>query len=159
MKKKDVQKAPYTEVWGDTVVLSHLCLAAVICMVLTMIGFLAGRSFFQSIESIETSLANGYSLLTGIAGCFIGATISAKAFKPKRLIVEKFESATIQDILDAAGMTMEEEIEGLRHASPDIIAEMESLELYSLLALVPEDSANYKPEYREKANAKAKEEV
>lgn len=153
-KKENQQKAPYTEVWGDTVVLSQLCLAAVICIVLTMAGFLGGRAIFQQIDSLEEALANGYALLTGILGCFIGATISAKCFKPKRIIVEKMEQSTIPEILEFAGMTMEDEIEGLRHASPEIIAELESLQLYSLLALVPEDSPNFKPEYREKASTK-----
>ena len=32
---------------------------------------------------------------------------------------------------------------------------MESFELYSLLARIPEDSPNYKPEYRLKAKEKA----
>ena len=32
-----------------------------------------------------------------------------------------------------------------------VIAEMEDLELYALLALIPEGSPNYKPEYKEKA--------
>ena len=48
-------------------------------------------------------------------------------------------------------MTIEEEREALRTVSPEIIKEMEDLELYSLLSLIPEDSANFKPEYREKA--------
>lgn len=153
MKKKEKQqKAPYTEVWGDTVVLSQLCLSAVICIILTMAGFLGGRAIFQQIDSIEAALASGYALLTGILGCFVGATISAKLFKPKRVVVEKMEQSSIQDILEFAGMTIEDEIEGLRHVSPEIIAEMEDLQLYSLLALIPEDSANFKPEYREKAN-------
>ncbi|MBQ9512138.1 MAG: hypothetical protein IJR58_02995 [Lachnospiraceae bacterium] len=151
---KEKQKAPYTEVWGDTVVLSHLCMAAVICIVLTMIGFLTGRHIFLGIETLEASLARGYSLLTGILGCFIGATISARMFKPKRVVVDRFEESTIQEILDMAGMTMEEEIEGLQSLSADTIQEMEDLELWSLLALIPEGARNYKPEYREKASAK-----
>jgi hypothetical protein len=57
----------------------------------------------------------------------------------------------IEEILKAAGMTVEEEREALRTVSPEIIREMENFELYSLLALIPEDSPNYKPEYREKA--------
>lgn len=52
-------------------------------------------------------------------------------------------------------MTLEEEIDALRTVSPDVIREMESFELYSLLALIPEDSPNYKPEYRLKAKEKA----
>jgi hypothetical protein len=50
-------------------------------------------------------------------------------------------------------MTMEEEVEALRNLDPKLIAEMEELELYSLLALIPEDSPNYKSEYKQKAEA------
>lgn len=66
-----------------------------------------------------------------------------------------FHKENIEDILKAAGMTVEEEVEALRTVSPEVIKEMEDLELYSLLALVPEDSPNYKPEYREKAKEDA----
>jgi len=51
-------------------------------------------------------------------------------------------------------MTLEEEIEALRTVSPEVIREMENFELYSLLALIPEDSPNYKPEYRRRAKEK-----
>jgi len=72
-------------------------------------------------------------------------------FKPKRIVEEKFENEDIEEILKAAGMTVEDEINALRNVDPAIIAEMEEFELYSLLELVPEDSPNYKPEYKEKA--------
>ena len=87
-------------------------------------------------------------------GTFLGATICAKLFKPKRSIMIDFQEENIEDILKAAGMTVEEEREALRTVSPDVIKEMEDLELYSLLALVPEDSPNYKPEYQKRASAK-----
>ena len=48
----------------------------------------------------------------------------------------------------------DEEIEALRTVSPEVIREMENFELYSLLALIPEDSPNYKPEYRRRAKEK-----
>ena len=51
-------------------------------------------------------------------------------------------------------VTLEEEIEALRTVSPEVIREMENFELYSLLALIPEDSPNYKPEYRRRAKEK-----
>jgi hypothetical protein len=46
---------------------------------------------------------------------------------------------------------VEEEAEALSHLDPKVIAEMEDLELYSLLALIPEGSPNYKPEYKQYA--------
>lgn len=60
------------------------------------------------------------------------------------------EQEEIADVLKAAGMTVEEEAKALAEAPADVIAEMEELELYGLLALIPEDSKNYKPIYKEK---------
>ena len=152
--KKQEHVGQYMEVWGDTVVPKELAASAVICVILTMVFFLAGRSVLLSIDSLDPALAKGYSLLVGIIGTFLGATICAKKFKPKRNIMIEFQEENIEDILKAAGMTVEEEQEALRHVSPQIIREMEDLELYSLLALIPEDSPNYKPEYRQRVNAK-----
>lgn len=142
---------PLTEVWGDTVNLKELLLASVLGIVLTLAAFLIGRSFFLQVDGLDPGLAKGYSLLVGIAGCLVSAVISANLFKPKRVVEEKFENENIEDIIRAAGMTVEEEIEALATVDPEIIAEMEDLELYALLALIPESSPNYKPIYREKA--------
>ena len=150
MKQKE-QVGKYMEVWGDTIVPKELAISAIICVITTMIFFLAGRTVLVGIESLDPALAKGYALLVGILGTFLGATICAKKFKPKRKIMIEFQEENIEDILKAAGMTVEEEREALRTVSPEIIKEMEDLELYSLLALIPEDSANYKPEYKEKA--------
>jgi hypothetical protein len=149
MAKKEAKK-PFTEVWGDTVKLSHLCLSSLLGIVLTLGMYLIGRRIFLNIEGLEQGLAKGYSLLVGIVGCLVAAVIAAAKFKPKRIIEEKFESGSIEEILAAAGMTVEDEREGLRNLEPNLIKEMEELELYSLLALVPEDSPNYKAEYRQK---------
>lgn len=143
-------KKPLTEVWGDTVNLQELLIASILGIVLTMAMYLIGRKIFMGIEGLDIGLAKGYSLLVGIVGCFIAAVISAKLFKPKRIVEEKFESENIEEIIKAAGMTLEEEVEALSKVDPQIIKEMEELELYSLLALIPEGSPNYKPIYKEK---------
>lgn len=152
--KKEEPVGKYMEVWGDTVVPKELAIASLICVVLTMAFFLTGRTILTGIDSLDPALAKGYSLLVGIVGTFLGAAISAKKFKPKRKIMIEFQEENIEDILKAAGMTVEEEREALRYVSPQVIKEMEELELYSLLALVPEDCSNYKPEYRAKVNMK-----
>lgn len=149
--KKDEQVGKYMEVWGDTVVPKELAISAVICVITTMAFFLVGRTALLGMGTLDPGLAKGYALLVGIAGTFLGAVICAKMFKPKRNIMIEFQEENIEEILKAAGMTVEEEVEALRTVSPEVIKEMEDLELYSLLALVPEDSPNYKPEYREKA--------
>lgn len=148
MENKKVQ---LTEVWGDTVDLKELMIASLLGIALTMGMYLVGRNIFLKIEGLDVGLAKGYSLLVGIVGCIASGVISAKLFKPKRIVEEKFENENIEDILKAAGMTIEDEINALRNVDPAIIAEMEEFELYSLLELVPEDSPNYKPEYKEKA--------
>lgn len=150
MKQKE-QVGKYMEVWGDTIVPKELAISAIICVITTMVFFLAGRTVLLGIESLTPALAKGYALLVGILGTFIGAVICAKKFKPKRKIMIDFQQENIEDILKAAGMTIEEEREALRTVSPEIIKEMEDLELYSLLSLIPEDCANFKPEYRERA--------
>ncbi len=154
MKKNKEPVGKYMEVWGDTVVPKELAISAIICVITTMVFFIAGRSILTGIESLQESLATGYALLVGIVGTFLGAAICAKMFKPKRKIMIEFQEENIEDILKAAGMTVEEEREALRTVSPEVIKEMEELELYSLLALIPEDCANYKPEYRQKLQAK-----
>ncbi len=150
------KKQVLTEVWGDTVALRELLISAILGVVLTMTFFLVGRSVLLGMGTIETSLAKGYSLLAGIAGCLLSAVISARLFKPKRVIEERFDAEDIETVLAAAGMTVAEEAEALSHLDSKIIAEMEDLELYSLLALIPEGSPNYKPEYKRYAESGVK---
>ena len=106
-KSKD-HVGKYMFVWGDTVVLKELAISAVICVILTMVFYLAGRTGLLQIQSLDPALAKGYSLLVGIVGTFLGAAICAKTFKPKRKIMVEFQSENIEDILKAAGMTMED---------------------------------------------------
>lgn len=144
------KKLQYTEVWGDTVVIRELFTAVLIGIVLTMSFYLLGEKIFVGNPNIEESLAKGYSLLIGITGCILSGAISAKLFRPKRNIEEKLEQNEVEEILKLAGMTLEEETEALSIVDPAIIKEMEDLELWSFLALIPEGTPNYKPEYRER---------
>lgn len=141
----------YTEVWGDRVNLKELSLSCLLGVVLTMVFFILGRKFFHSLGTLEPSLADGYALIIGVLGCLLSGFISAKKFRPKRIVEEKFEFKNIEEILEAAGISLEDEIEALSHADTDLITELEDLELWALLALIPEDSKNYKAEYKIKA--------
>ncbi len=147
----DKNKPIYTEVWGDRVILKELGIACLLGVGLTMTFFLIGQKIFLGMEGLEESLANGYALIVGVMGCIISGVVSAKLFKPKRNIEERFEFEDIEDILHAAGITVEEERAALAVADEDIIKELEDLQLYALLALIPEDSPNYKAEYKELA--------
>ncbi|MGF6907758.1 hypothetical protein [Fusobacterium sp. PH5-44] len=139
-----------TEVWGDTVNLKELTIATIIGIVLTMSLYFLGRKIFNNMDNIDKSLANGYSLLVGILGCFASGIISAKLFKPKRIVENMADPATLEDILKEGGMTLEDEIEALSKVNKEVIEEMEDVGLYSLLSLIPKDSPNYKPKYKEK---------
>ncbi len=146
--KKDKEKV-LTEVWGDTVNLKELMISVFLGVVFTMVFYIAGRAVFQSMDSIDGELAKGYALFVGIVGCFIAAFISAKCFKPKRFIGELEDIGEIEEVLEYAHMTVEQEAEALSRLDKSVIKEMEDLQLYGLLALIPENSPNYKPEYRQ----------
>ncbi|MBS7525090.1 hypothetical protein KHM83_00215 [Fusibacter paucivorans] len=123
------------EVWGDTVVLKELFIASVLGIVLTMAGYILGRSYFGSIEGLDVGLQKGYSLMVGILGCVVSAVISAKLFKPKRIVDEQFENDSIEEIVKFAGMSMAEEIEAIKDVDPEIVAELEALQLKAMLDL------------------------
>lgn len=129
------KKVVYAELWGDRVTLKELLIAAVIGIVLTMGCYLAASSYFLNNPDIEPGLAKGYSLMVGIGGCILSAAISSRLFQPKRIIVDKAEAADVAGALEAAGSTMEAEIEGIRNASPESVREMERLGLTGLLDL------------------------
>lgn len=150
VEEKKTEK-PLTEVWGDTVNLKELLFAVLLGIVFTMGFYLVARHFLLQIDSLEASLARGYALFVGIAGCLISSVISAKVFKPKRIISEMNKSSDIEEVLTHAGMSMEDEIDALIKLDPEIIKEMEKFSLYPLLALIPEGAPNYKPEYKELA--------
>lgn len=150
VEEKKKQK-PLTEVWGDTVNLKELLCAVLLGIVFTMGFYLIARHFFLQIDSLEASLARGYALFVGIAGCLISSVISAKMFEPKRIISEMNRQHDIEDVLAHGGMSVEDEIDALIKLDPEIIAEMEKFSLYPLLALIPEGAPNYKPEYKELA--------
>lgn len=95
--KKEEHVGKYMEVWGDTVDPKELGISALLCIVTTMAFFLIGRSVLSGISTLDPGLAKGYSLLVGILGCFIGAAVCAKMFKPKRKIMIQFEREYIQN--------------------------------------------------------------
>ena len=148
MVEENKKEKPLTEVWGDTVNLKELLFAVLMGIVFTMGFYLIGRHFFLQMGTLEDSLAKGYALFVGIAGCLISSVISAKLFRPKRVISEMQQNHDIEDVLAHAGMTVEDEIDALIKLDPEIIKEMEKFSLYSLLALIPEGQPNYKPEYK-----------
>lgn len=148
----------YTRVWGDTVYLPELVASIVIGIIITMGSYLLIRFVLQGYTSVEPTMINGYSLIGGIAACFLSGFISSLKFRPKREVVEGTEELDLKDILKEADSSLEIEIDALNREDPEVIKEMESLELYSLLSLISEDSKNYKPEYKELLERKIRDE-
>ena len=89
-----------TEVWGDTVNIKELAISIILGVIFTMVFYLIGRKIFMSMGTIEENLAKGYALFIGIAGCFIAAVISAKSFRPKRLVAELDSTTDIAEVLE-----------------------------------------------------------
>lgn len=125
----------YVDVWGDTVVLKELFLSSVLGIVLTMIGYSIGINYFSTLKNIDPGLVKGYSLMTGIVGCLVAATISAVLFKPKRVVEERVEQEEIEKVLATAGITVEEEARALKELDEETIDEMQQLDLTGLLDL------------------------
>lgn len=148
-EKKSVPQ--YTEVLNDTVVLRELLMSCLISIILTMSFFLLGKYYFNSLDGIDPGMADGFALLFGLIGCVMSIIFNSFLYKPKRRFDGQLKSDNIEHILEMANMTLEEEIEAIRDADEEIIKELEDLEMYSLLALIPKDSKNYKEEYQEKA--------
>ena len=132
---KETKNKKYTEVWGDTVVLKELLYSCIIGVFLTMSMFFLGQKIFHSFENIEKSLANGYALLIGVIGCIASGAICAKLFRPKRTVEEKFEFENIENILESAGITLEEEREALSKLDSERMIELRKLARTQLTSL------------------------
>ena len=146
MKEKN-----YTKVWGDTVFLPELVCAAVIGIAVTM-GFYGSIFYLLTrLTSLSASIASGYALMGGIAGCFLSGIITGRSFRPKRMVIEGTEEMELEKILAEAGTSAEVEAKLLAKEDKETLQELESLKLYSLLRLIPKDSPNYKPQYDKEA--------
>lgn len=156
MSQKERAPKHLTEVWGDTVALKELLLACLLGVIFTMTFFFVGQYIFHGMEGLDAGMADGYALLVGMAGCILSGVLNARLFKPKRNFEGELQSDSVEEVLRTAGMTVEEEAAALAVVDSEIIAELEDLHMYSLLALIPEDSKNYKPEYKEKARSGSK---
>lgn len=139
------------QVWGDTVNLRELLLASILGITLTLGFYFGGKLFFARFLTQAEAITKGYALMAGILGCVLSGAISARLFEPKRHIEERQEEAEINELLEEVGISREEEAMALATADRSLIQELEGLELYSLLALIPEGTANYDPSYAIKA--------
>ncbi|AQA06208.1 hypothetical protein BVC93_07325 [Mycobacterium sp. MS1601] len=76
------------EVWGDTVDERHVKSAVALSVVLAVPSFLGARALFSTTMENQ-DLARTYAMLAGLFACLLAAVISAKFFKPKRIVTER----------------------------------------------------------------------
>jgi len=131
-----MQNENYGEIWGDTVDLRHLLMAMLIGIVVSLTCYFIGLKYIVANYShLAKNLSDAYALLIGIVGCLLSAVISAKLFKPKRILnEEKFSTEQLYKVLEELNIDQNQEAEELKTVSPQVVAEMKSLQLYDLFA-------------------------
>lgn len=75
------------EVWGDVVDERHVVKAVLLGCVLAVPSFYGALEIFSA-SMDNQDLARTYAMLVGLAACLVAGTISARRFKPKRMVVE-----------------------------------------------------------------------
>lgn len=76
------------EVWGDTVDERHVKIAVALSVLLAVPSFLGARTLLTATMANQ-DLARTYAMLAGLFACLLAAVISAKLFKPKRIVTER----------------------------------------------------------------------
>lgn len=130
---KDPDKAPYLEVWGDTVVGKSLGLSVLIGGAMGAAALLGAKALFQRVVS-DPALANAYSLLVGIAACLVAGVVCGSFIKPSRNVeLASADPAAIDEVI--------EEMRGHRHGLGELAgipeaarAELKELGLYEHFA-------------------------
>ena len=118
------------EVWGDTVSFNELIKAIVIGVVVSLAVFFAAKYLIEGLEQ-DQALAHAYAMLAGLGGCLLAGFISAKLFRPKRLVLEgdAEDSAWLQSVL--AELAAEgKDLGDLKDLSPAVVQELKELQLY-----------------------------
>jgi len=127
------KKRQLISVWGDTVDLWQLLWGVTGGALLGYFSFAGGlRYLTQYHPSLPTGLAMGYALLFGVGGCIVVGLIAAKLFPPKHVYREQERSIDRSAVLKDLKVDMQLEAEYLKQASPQVIREMQALQLYDL---------------------------
>ncbi|GIO18088.1 hypothetical protein J18TS1_11880 [Oceanobacillus oncorhynchi subsp. incaldanensis] len=121
----------YVEIIGDTVVGKDLIMTISISVVLSFLGFFAGRELiFPRIAPEEMILS--YSLLSGIAGSVTGLLVNTFLFKPKRTLNETASTnAELSEIYEKLQLDMKEERDSILN-DPVTVAEMKEQGFYEM---------------------------
>ena len=123
-------------IWEDTVDFRELLIGLACGSALGFASYaIALRAFTAYLPAQQTSLIKGFALMGGIIGCVTAASLIATVIKPKRSLRE-----TAQGPIDRAGLVRdlafnpEEERRALETAPPQLIREMQQLQIYDLFA-------------------------
>ncbi|WP_339234235.1 hypothetical protein [Oceanobacillus sp. FSL W7-1281] len=121
----------YVEIIGDTVVGKDLIMTISISVVLSFLGFFAGRELiFPRIAPEEMILS--YSLLSGIVGSVTGLLVNTFLFKPKRTLNETASTnAELSEIYEKLQLDMKEERDSILN-DPVTVAEMKEQGFYEM---------------------------
>lgn len=131
-----MEKKIYADIWGDTVNVRHLFFGIVIGIAISLSCYVLSLNFIQShFPQTPVKLCKAYALLTGMLASLLSAFISAKLFKPKRILQEKnFSEEDRNLVLKELDIDLDKEREELKTAEKEVIEEMKSLQLYELFA-------------------------
>ena len=129
------RKPDFITVWGDTVDCRDLVLGIVAGAIFSFIGSYYGKRYVSS-HFLHTSpgLAAGYALLIGIAVSLLVAVVVALICKPKRIFNEQETQLDRDAFVAQYHLDLAQEAEYLKNTSPETIAEMKELGLYSVFA-------------------------
>lgn len=132
----NVKIKTYAEIWGDVVDIKHLACAIVIGLTISLSFYIIGvRIIHSNYPTLAENLNKAYGLLIGMLGSLISAFISAKLFKPKRIVNEdNFVEEDREFVLRELGIDLKQEAEMLQTADQQVIDEMKKLGLYELFS-------------------------
>lgn len=133
------------EVWGDTVDERHVKIAVALGIIFAVPTYLGAKAAFTGAMDNQ-DLAHTYAMLSGLLACLISALISARLFKPKRVVTER-QLDPEQQI--AAAMELAQLPLGLgklEDLTPAEAEDMRRLGLYDVFAEVERRVENQTPE-------------
>ncbi|EIE98919.1 hypothetical protein [Saccharomonospora glauca] len=120
------EEGPYRIVWNDAVDLRHLAASIVVCVAIGLPVYLGAKAILEaSLE--QSSLAGGYALLIGLAGCVVGAAVCTRLFPPKRVLAEDGSTDRAEALAELE--TMGGTPESFAELPKDVRDEMRSLGL------------------------------
>lgn len=131
-----MEKKIYADIWGDTVNVRHLFFAIIIGIIISLPSFIFSLKLIQlNFPQIALKLCKAYALLIGMLTSLLSAFISARLFKPKRILQEKnFSEKDKNLVLEELDVDLDKEREELKTVEKGIIEEMKNLKLYELFA-------------------------